>query len=73
MEPFGTFIIFYHFSGMFPLHKSGACDMGGGYIRAHITIKPQFGRKQQVKLKNLYLFNCSLSKYKYATKVCMPC
>ncbi|KAH3835312.1 hypothetical protein DPMN_108663, partial [Dreissena polymorpha] len=34
-------------SGMFPLFKPGACSLGGGYIRAHITTKPQFGRKQQ--------------------------
>ena len=42
--------VILYYSGMFPLYKSGACNMGGGYIRAHISIKPQFGRKQQVRL-----------------------
>ncbi|XP_053399357.1 C2 domain-containing protein 3-like [Mercenaria mercenaria] len=34
-------------SGMFPLFKPGTCNLGGGYIRAHITAKPQFGRNDQ--------------------------
>lgn len=37
-----------YFSGMYPLFKQGNCNLGGGYIRAHISAKPQFGRNDQV-------------------------
>ena len=42
------FCYYDHFSGMFPLFKPGTSNLGGGYIRAHITAKPQFGRNDQV-------------------------
>ena len=36
------------FSGMFPLFKPGAVNLGGAYLRAHVTAKPQFGKTDQV-------------------------
>lgn len=37
----------HRISGMYPLYKPGACNLGGAYIRAHIQAKPQFGRNNQ--------------------------
>ncbi|WAQ99921.1 C2CD3-like protein [Mya arenaria] len=34
-------------SGLFPMYKPGACNLGGGFLRAHITTKPQFGKTPQ--------------------------
>ena len=43
-------ILWYvYFSGMFPLYKPGASSMGGAYLRAHVTAKPQFGKVDQVR------------------------
>ncbi|OWF51153.1 C2 domain-containing protein 3-like [Mizuhopecten yessoensis] len=33
----------HRISGMFPLYKPGAASLGGAFLRAHITAKPQFG------------------------------
>ena len=46
--------MYVYFSGMFPLYKPGASSMGGAYLRAHVTAKPQFGKVDQVRF---YLCN----------------
>ncbi|XP_069129079.1 C2 domain-containing protein 3-like isoform X6 [Argopecten irradians] len=33
----------HRISGMFPLFKPGAASLGGAFLRAHVTAKPQFG------------------------------
>ncbi|XP_060074176.1 C2 domain-containing protein 3-like [Ylistrum balloti] len=33
----------HRISGMFPLYKPGAASLGGAFLRAHVTAKPQFG------------------------------
>ncbi|XP_033742500.1 C2 domain-containing protein 3-like [Pecten maximus] len=33
----------HRISGMFPLYKPGAASLGGAFLRAHVTARPQFG------------------------------
>ncbi|XP_013378816.1 C2 domain-containing protein 3-like [Lingula anatina] len=34
-------------SGMYPLFKPGVSSLGGAFLRAHVTLKPAFGRMEQ--------------------------
>jgi hypothetical protein len=52
---------------MYPLFKPGSSSLGGAYLRAHITSKPQFGPVHQVSYNitlgvYLWLFYCPCAK-----------
>nr|XP_011413692.2 C2 domain-containing protein 3 [Crassostrea gigas] len=34
-------------SGLYPLFKAGGANLGGGFIQAHVTLKPMFGIPRQ--------------------------
>lgn len=45
------------FSGLYPLFKAGGANLGGGFIQAHVTLKPMFGIPSQVSSYQVFVIH----------------
>lgn len=52
------------FSGLYPLFKAGGANLGGGFIQAHVTLKPMFGIPRQVSSYQVFVIHGVLFQYK---------